>query len=133
MTEYNKLEDAQKEVMEKLAKIGLGTAIQVFNNVIIETPVDTGRARGNWQCTIGAPASSVLSEEAAKSAKDDITSDIVQWKLTDVAYLTNNLPYIEGLEFGNPGSNQRPNGWVRVNVAKGQKALDEAISKIGDK
>ena len=28
---------------------------EVFSNIIQMTPVDTGRARGNWQCTIGAP------------------------------------------------------------------------------
>lgn len=131
MATYDKLEPAQKELMEKLSKIGLATAIQVFNNVIIETPFDKGRARGNWQCTIGNPATSVLSEEAAKSNKTDVSSDMAPWKMTDVAYLTNNLPYIEPLETGT--STQRPNGWVRANVAKGQKALDDAIAKVGEK
>lgn len=130
MPTFSKLEDAQKEVMEKLQGISLGTAIQVFNNIIIETPVDTGRARGNWQASIGSPSSSELSEAAAKAAKEDVSKDIATWTLTDTAYLTNNLPYIEPLEIG--WSGQRPNGWVRANVDKGQTALDAAISKIGD-
>lgn len=131
MAKHTKLEDAQKELMEKLTGLGLGTAIQVFNNVIIETPVDSGRARGNWQASLGTPAASVVSEEAAKGAKEDVSKDIAQWTLKDTAYLTNNLPYIEPLELG--WSGQRPNGWVRANVDKGQKALDEAVTKIGDK
>ena len=131
MATYDKLEPAQKELMEKLSKIGLAAAIQVFNNVIIETPVDTGRARGNWQCTLNKPSAAVLDEKAAKVSKTDITPDIAPWKITDIAYLTNNLPYIEPLEVGT--SDQRPNGWVRANVAKGQKALDDAIAKVGEK
>ena len=32
-------------------------ALQGLNGVIYRTPVDTGRARGNWQTTVGEPAS----------------------------------------------------------------------------
>jgi len=131
MTKFTKLEDAKKELMEKLTGLGLGTAIQVFNNIIIETPVDTGRARGNWQATLTTPASGEISKEAANANNTDITKDIQSWKITDIAYLTNNLPYIEPLELG--WSGQRPDGWVRANVSKGQTALNEAVNKLGDK
>lgn len=129
MGTYNNINDAQKELNDKLSKLGVATAIQVFNNIIIETPVDTGRARGNWQASLGNPISGVVSEEASKGIKFDVSKDIQNWTIKDIAYLTNNLPYIEPLELG--WSGQRPNGWVRANVDKGQSALDQAIQKLG--
>ena len=35
---------------------GRAIVLELFGSVIKDTPVDTGRARGNWQTTIGTPA-----------------------------------------------------------------------------
>ena len=32
------------------------STIELFGRVVKMTPVDTGRAKGNWQCTVGSPA-----------------------------------------------------------------------------
>jgi hypothetical protein len=42
-------------------------------------------------------------------------------------YIANNLPYIEELEYGS--SKQAPAGMVRVNFARVQKNLADAIAK----
>ena len=88
----------------------------IFGSIIKMTPVDTGRAKGNWQCTIGSPASgeaNTLGESAAMSAM-----------LTTVprgaglcVFLTNNLPYIQRLEY-DAHSRQAPAGMVRVSIAR---------------
>ena len=100
---------------------------EVFKNIIMMTPVGNpsqwqnpasapagyvgGRARGNWQCTIGSPFTG-----------EDDTGDVLKMQNTlprragSVVYLTNNVPYIQKLEY-DAHSRQAPNGMVRVSVA----------------
>jgi hypothetical protein len=92
---------------------------EVFSNIIQMTPVDTGRARGNWQCTIGAPFTG-----------EDDTGDVLKMQNTlprragSVVYLTNNVPYIRKLEYIPGYSRQAPAGMVRVSVALFEGALN---------
>ena len=88
----------------------------IFGSVIKMTPVDTGRAKGNWQCTIGQPASgetSTMGESAAMSAM----IGVVPHQAGKQVYLTNNLPYIQKLEY-DAHSSQAPAGMVRVSIAR---------------
>ena len=88
----------------------------VFGSVIKMTPVDTGRAKGNWQCTIGAPASGetdTLSEGAALIAM----IGVVPRGAGQCVFLTNNLPYIQRLEY-DAHSSQAPAGMVRISIAR---------------
>jgi hypothetical protein len=69
--------------------------------IIQRTPVDTGRARGNWQATIGAPAQGAV-ERMSKTGSAAISAAMpaIRQAKGNVFYLTNNLPYIAHLEFG---------------------------------
>ena len=104
-------------------------ALDLFRGVVMSTPVDTGRARGNWQVTLGAPASgevnvtgSALGVGAASVAHG---AETVKRAKGDVSiFLTNNLPYIRALEYGH--SKQAPNGMVRQNVARFPYLVDVA-------
>jgi hypothetical protein len=125
MGKYTNLTDAQKEVMKTLTAIGREAGIKVFNKIIVESPVDTGQFRANWQATLNSPSTSVVIGASAGIPETSVTFD--KWDLNQVVYLTNNLPYAEPLEFG--WSQQRPNGWVRQAVLEGQSALDAAITK----
>lgn len=100
---------------------------EVFSNIIQMTPVGNpsqwqnpasapagyvgGRARGNWQCTIGAPFS---GEDASGSVMK--AQNAIPRRAGSVVYLTNNVPYIGKLEY-DAHSRQAPNGMVRVSVA----------------
>ena len=84
---------------------------EVFSNIIQMTPVDTGRARGNWQCTIGAP---FVGEDDSGSVMK--ANSVIPRRAGNVVYLTNNVPYIGKLEYDGH-SRQAPAGMVRVSVA----------------
>jgi hypothetical protein len=71
--------------------------LDIFRNIQIRTPVDTGRARGNWQ---------------------------VEFNGTQEATIYNNLPYIERLENG--WSQQAPAGFVRVTLSEFERKLNQA-------
>lgn len=125
MTYFTNINDAKEEVMQTLNKIKIAAAISTSNAIIVATPVDTGRARGNWQPSVN---NSAVGESNSSSEPH---SEFNSSKIDDTLYLANNLPYIESLELGH--SKQQANGWVRTTVAAGQDALDKAISRVSNK
>lgn len=110
------------------SKITRAATLELFSGVIKDTPVDTGRARGNWQTSVGSPAAGELDREDKSGA---LAMAEVQQKAPpgagQVTLLTNNLPYIEALERGS--SKKSPEGMVRKNVDRVQRIVDAAIRK----
>ena len=92
--------------------------LDLFKNVVQGTPVDTGRARGNWQATINTPATG-STEDTDKQGGPTISaaSNAVSQAVGNVFYITNNLPYIYRLEFEG-WSKQAPSGWVRTAIER---------------
>ncbi len=89
-------------------------ALEIFRRVVMRTPVDTGRARGNWQVEIGTPRGGVIDRFDPNGQRTlfDAESLIAQWQGDAAIFLFNNLPYILRLEDG--WSGQAPNGMVRL-------------------
>lgn len=114
--------------------------LEVLRRVVLATPVDTGHARHNWQLAIGSGARKEIPGKD-KSGQPTIAKGTNKILATDPFsnfYLSNNVPYIEVLEYGlfqpsNPGpsrdkrkdrkgrilvkdgfSMQAPRGMVRV-------------------
>lgn len=109
-------------------KITRVATLELFRGVILDTPVLSGRARGNWQVSVGAPVTGELEREdksgSAALADAEQSTPPGAGQLT---YIANNLPYIQSLEEGS--SKQSPEGMVRKNVDRVQKMVDIAISK----
>lgn len=102
--------------------------LSLFNSVIRDTPVDSGRARGAWETTVGQPSSSVPErlDKSGQQAMAEVSANTPKGAGQET-YIANNLPYIEELEYGS--SKQAPAGMVRVNFARVQKNLADAIAK----
>lgn len=78
---------------EKLEDVDVGFKLGVFNRVVLNTRVDTGRMRGNWQVSTGAPAGGEtgrLQSEANTFLDAGESAKIQPFSAT---YLTNNVPY----------------------------------------
>lgn len=77
-----------------------------------------GRARGNWQVTFEAPATSAIDKIDPSGARTiAIGADVLgDAKAGKTIFLVNNLPYSERLETG--WSKQAPAGIVNVTVAE---------------
>ena len=123
--------DVQKfnlKVTTNCEKVFRGTAAALFSSVIKRTPVKTGRAKGNWQTDINAPAVGEVSRSGESAAINEAVSQCQRAKLGDSIYMVNNLPYAGVLErgrVGNKGSFQAPNGMVAVSVAEFQNEIDK--------
>ena len=102
-------------------------ALQLYSGITKKTPVDTGRARANWNMNIGSIDYSVddpeqYGESTGKhkgNSAAPASPRAKQLKLDKgdgekVIYITNNLPYIGELENGH--STQAPRGMVSLTL-----------------
>ncbi len=119
------------------------STLEVFKGVVLKTPVDTGRARGNWNVSAGAPdTSTTQSANAARGIAE--AQKALGLPAGGVVYLANSLPYARVLEYGeypNPPkkgkgktaggfSRQAPQGMVRLTAIE----FDAHVRKvIGEK
>ena len=105
-----------------------------LRTIIKGTPVDEGRARNNWFLTVGNPSGLVgRGESTSGNGSDASLMTMPESVLNKKIYFTNNLPYIETLEYGgypNPSNGDKttggyskqltpfksPKGWVRATL-----------------
>ncbi|HET6416469.1 MAG TPA: hypothetical protein VFG22_09250 [Polyangiales bacterium] len=90
--------------------------LQGLRGIVQKTPVDTGRARGNWQSSRDIEP---VGELGIRSGGDAVSEGVTVTRTLapyTVSYITNNLPYIEFLEAG--GSDQTPAGMVSVTITE---------------
>jgi len=133
----------------------------LFGAIIAGTPCDTGLAISNWICSVDAPDTSVrvafepgkkgsggkdrvgkhgskehAVDSSVREANVDASTADMATKVGGagmVTYLSNNLPYAYGLEFGTNSygySKQAPEGMVRINVARWQQIVDDVAEAL---
>lgn len=105
----------KKIVPERLLTFYTRLSLEVLRNVVFLTPVDTGRARGNWQLTVGSPAEGQRDDFKNRDAVSEAAAVLGNLKGLDVVWVSNNVPYIVYLERGS--SQQAPAGMVAVTLA----------------
>lgn len=109
------------------------TVITVASAVALRTPVDTGRARANWQTQIGSAAGGVTGAFPAgkRGSTGAAAAGVAISNAVDVmsrynrggvdVFISNNLPYIGRLNAGS--SKQAPAGFIQSAVIAGQNAI----------
>lgn len=115
------------------AKIELAVrkiAMEVFREVILMSPVDTGRFRGNWQVEIGnVPQGTVaLEDKDGRATIAAADAKALGLKAGQSIYLVNNLPYARRLEYG--WSKQAPGGMVRLTVQRWKPIVEQIGAQI---
>lgn len=93
--------------------------VDLYTKVIVSTPVQDGRAKGNWVATYNHPLPSELSkmDKLGQETTRNMISDVGEFDgiKAKTVFLTNNVPYILRLEYEGH-SPQQPNGWVKKAV-----------------
>lgn len=102
----------------------------IFRTVILKSPVDTGRFRGNWITSADGYGQITVDDlDAIGSMTTKKMSEIVfKTKAGGVVYMVNNLPYAQRLEYGY--SQQAPSGMVRTTITSYQEFINSAISGL---
>lgn len=112
------------ELESEVNKLARATMINVLKGVVLGTPVDTGRARGNWQVSVSSPNNS-QTETLDKSGGNAIGLGVQKTQTAKnikypVLWLTNNLPYIGVLNDGS--SEQAPKKFVESVIKRVENA-----------
>lgn len=139
-----------EETLKSSEKAIRATFIETTEEIKVRTPVDTGRARANWFVTKGKP-----TNKTVKRTTDNPSQNVGKFSgavLGETFYLSNNLPYINALEYGeypksvkkgsynrkrkayqirsaNGFSKQAPNGMVRITLAKFNRRLKANVKR----
>lgn len=79
-----------------------GLALHALTGVVLRTPVDTGRARGNWQAHVGAPVGRETGrlDKGGSAAIADGAAAIAAQRGFQQIVIENNVPYIGRLNEG---------------------------------
>ena len=116
------LETASKRIHGNMEDFHKKVILETLKRIVMRTPVETGRARGNWQVATGGPAQGTLNvtggsgEMAAKSLKNaaDKLSSVTPYSLV---HLTNNVEYVYYLEYDRR-SEQYPEGMTEITLSE---------------
>jgi len=124
--------DIQRYVDAANGKIDLvirKISLDLFRRVVMKSPVDTGRFKGNWQVQIGSiPGGTLkLDDKAGTATIARVTAETLKLKAGEVIYLVNNLEYARALEYGH--SKQAPKGMVRITVAEFPQVVNKAAQE----
>jgi hypothetical protein len=106
----------QVKTERKLNEVPRKVVFEMFRKIVLKTPVDEGRARSNWQPSIGSPATGTIDtlDKGGNATIAKAKAILAAANAGDTIYLSNNLPYIRRLEEGY--SQQAPAGMVALTV-----------------
>ena len=132
---YAKKKDVQIKNVRK------AYAFALYSSIVKKTPVDTGRARGNWNITVG---SDDYRQSERTTPQFHSAGQIPEPKGDESIFISNNLPYITKLEYGgypnppkketgktiNGYSRQAPEGMVGVTLANNENIFNSALRSV---
>lgn len=111
-----------KATKSTIAEASRAIKISLFNGVIRDTRVDTGRLRGNWQTSTGKPITVTIErfDRSGNTVTAEVSSVVSAF---GVDYITNNLVYA-------PVWNER-DGIIDKNIARLRRNIREAVASVG--
>lgn len=111
------------------------SCIDLYRRIALKTPVDTGRAKLNWQIST-VDSGAVKGEEGRRYSDSEIQAfidaEVGEFDLTirdDQVWIYNNVEYIPDLEGGY--SNQAPEGMVAVSLAEFTAHFNRYLAEEG--
>jgi hypothetical protein len=133
-----------KALKGDVEKAGRAVALDIFSRIIVKTPVDTGRARGNWMIDINRAPEGMLTvgfgpgvaeggdrgaNASAAQANAMLQAErLVRFRVGATISIRNTLPYIVKLEHGHSG--QAPAGMVKVTLQEVGAIVADVTSRV---
>ena len=85
---------------KKAEKVFRQACFGISNEIISKTPADTSRAKNNWFPDINKFSTETTEETNPRGSIDEVTKVTNRLKLGTTFTLSNNLDYIEKIEYG---------------------------------
>lgn len=127
-----RMEAKAKEVDKIASDKAVAVALKIVETLAYRTPVDTSTALSNWQVSLDSPKTSFINAyhpgylgytliASAQATIQAAQAALAQKKPGQIIYISNNTPYIRGLNSGT--SKQAPAGFVEASVLIARKSL----------
>lgn len=124
---------------KEVSRVSISAALEMLDNLVMVTPVDTSNAISNWQISIGSPPSGEVvpyfpghlgsTRRASAKAAYNVGSEHLNSKQPGQSiYLSNLAPYIVNLNNGS--SRQHPGGFVENALVIGRLAIENSKLKV---
>ena len=115
------IEQWAKKANLSLDEAARGITISLFSAVIMDTRVDTGRMRGNWQASIGSPIT-IETDRTDKTGTATVSAMQSKVRSGSLNIMTNNVPYAEYWE--------QQDGMIAKNMARISRIVNEEVRKV---
>lgn len=118
----------RKEMVPKCMRMFV---VEFYRQVTISTPVDTGRARWGWNCSIGSPDLTIPAEGkySVDATRATTVFSVQAVKEMPDLFVANAVPYIGRLNAGS--SQQAPARFVELAFVNVVRKLETYISTGG--
>ena len=120
------IERFAKALKQDVDTVARAVVVELFNGIIEDTRVDTGRLRGNWQVSLDNPITTqtdrldtVSQGSPGGSAQADVLATVQAGR---VNWLSNNLPYAEVWE--------ERDGMARRNIARLERTVEQEARRV---
>lgn len=98
---------------------------ELFQKVVLRSPVDTGRFRANFNVSYGV-ADTSTTDSTTQARGTEQAQKALTLQAGGVVLLCNALPYARRLEYG--WSKQAPQGMVRLSVQEFNDFVQKAVA-----
>lgn len=128
----NKLNNMNKQIKEDTNNKAIDFALDLLDELVENTPVDTSKAVSNWQVSIISPETREIDAHilGSRGSSKDMSIEIVKMeakntlsakKAGDSIFITNNADYIADLNNGT--STQAPAGFIEASIMRAKQRL----------
>lgn len=132
--ELRQFADATKRSMRRTIQ---GVALELAVRIVMKSPVDTGRFRGNWRISVGSPDTRTdapfdkqpLGSPPSAALFSDWQDELEAVTFRSNVWITNSLPYARRLEYEG-WSKQAPAGMVRVSVSEYNDVINKVLAAV---
>lgn len=142
--EFNRaLNELGESMRSNFQAVATNAVLRVWREIIQRTPVDTGRARANWQVGSAVNQNTIDGQfgEKNKEPRRDpppiktqydpplpSAGELASLKDADIKWIFNNLEYIVSLEGGH--SRQAPTGMVAESLQMLRQHLEAEVARL---
>ena len=140
----NMKRNADRLIDARINQLGRAAGFELGKRLMQRTPVDTGRARANWNASVNSPDYSTTGSFSKKYDKQHKHTGFAEAKIQtairglkfftgDTFYMSNALPYIGRLDSGTWSSQAPPPGIVAPVLAEMKPTIQQIAGKVRSK
>lgn len=116
-----------KKTEKSVEEVVKDTVMDLTVNLVLRSPVDTGKFRGNWNTSFNQPNYNTVGDVENNSVERAVKV-VERYQLGDTVYITNSLPYAARLEYEG-WSKQAPDGMVRLTLVEYPQILRRRLQQ----